>query len=577
MAVNVSRKRIFIALFVAIIIIVGIITVYNLGLKRESQQPKVERFTGAVAANGKECAEIGAGILLRGGSVADGAIATMLCEGVTCPQSTGIGGGFLMTIYIKATGKAETLDAREVAPKAATRDMYVGDKNKTSLIGGLSIAVPGEIKGMWELHKKYGILPWKDLFQPTIKLCKEGHEVTPYLARILSDFLGDKIYSAPTISEVFLNPATNRTWKAGDRIKRLALADTMETIANEGVDSIYAMGTVGRQLLDDIKSFGGILTEEDFAEYQVKWLEPAQTTLKHGEKLYTMPLSGCGPLLVFIMNILKDYELKHDSLSYHRIIEAYKFAYARRSELGDPSFVEGVTELVKNLTSIDYAMEIRKRIDDKTTHNELGFYGAHYMNQEDHGTAHISILAPNGDAISVTGTINYILGSMRRSKTGIILNDEMDDFSSPGITNTYGIDPSPSNFIVPGKRPLSSMSPTIITDKNGDVSMIVGSAGGSKITTAIAQTLIQYYYFKTNIPLSDIFGAKRLHHQLLPNQVSYELDFDQKIVDELAARNHTMVKVTQPIGFGALVGIVSENGIISGAYDPRRGGSVAVF
>lgn len=133
--VNVSRKRIFIALFVTIIIIVGIVIAYNLGLKKESQQPKIGRFTGAVAANGKECAEIGAGILMRGGSVADGAIATMLCEGVTCPQSTGIGGGFLMTIYIKATGKAETLDAREVAPKAATRDMYVGHTNKSSLIG----------------------------------------------------------------------------------------------------------------------------------------------------------------------------------------------------------------------------------------------------------------------------------------------------------------------------------------------------------------------------------------------------------------------------------------------------------
>lgn len=437
--------------------------------------------------------------------------------------------------------------------------------------------MPGEIKGMWELHKKYGVLSWKELFEPTIKLCRDGHEVTPYLARILSDFLGDKIYSSPTISEIFLNPETNKTWKAGDRIKRLALANTMETIANEGVDTIYAMGTVGRQLLDDIKRHGGILTEEDFAEYQVKWLEPAQTTLKHGEKLYTMPLSGSGPLLVFILNILKDYDLKHDSLSYHRIIEAYKFAYAQRSELGDPSFEESAVELVKNLTSNDFAMEFRKKIDDKTTYKELNYYGAKYMNQEDHGTAHMSILAPNGDAISVTGTINYILGSMVRSKTGIILNDEMDDFSSPGLINTYGIDPSPSNFIVPGKRPLSSMSPTIITDKNGDVSMIVGSAGGSKITTAIVQTLIQHYYFKSNMSLSDIFASKRLHHQLIPNQVSYEFDFDQKIVDELAARNHIMVKVTQPIGFGALVGIISENGIINGAYDPRRGGSVFVF
>ena len=337
-----------------------------------------------------------------------------------------------MTIYIKSKNLVECLDAREVAPKAATENMFRDDKNKSSLEGGLSIAVPGELKGMWELHKKYGKLPWKEVFQPVIDLCRNGHEVTPYLANVLK--LKEKdVLTIPSLREIFVNPKTGEIWKIGEKIKRNALADTMETIASEGADTVYGMGKIGRQLLDDIKEFGGILNENDFAEYQVKWLKPVETTLKHGEKLYTMPLSGSGAILVFVMNLLKDYELKHDVLSYHRIMEAYKLAYARRSDLADPDFVESAKVLELNLTSLEFADKIRKKIDDKRTHNDLEYYGGHFAATEDHGTAHISILAPNGDAISVTGTINYILGSLRRSKTGIILNDEMDDFSTPGL------------------------------------------------------------------------------------------------------------------------------------------------
>lgn len=492
---------------------------------------------------------------------------------ISGPQSTGLGGGFHMTIYIKDKNLVECLDAREVAPKAASENMFSG--NKSSLEGGLSIAVPGELKGMWELHKKYGKLPWKDVFQPVIQLCREGHEVTEYLSTVLR-MKEKEILEEPSLREVFVDPKTGQIWKAGDKLKREALADTMETIANEGADTFYAMGKIGRQVLDDIKEFGGILTEEDFAEYKVKWVKPSETVLKHGERLYSMPLSGAGDLLIFVMNLLKDYDLKNDVISYHRIMEAFKFAYAKRSDLADPDFVEGVDALVKNLTSLDYANEIAKRIDDRRTHNEPGYYGEHFAVPEDHGTAHISILAPNGDAISATGTVNYILGSMRRSKTGIILNDEMDDFSKPGLRNVYGIPPSAVNYIKPGKRPMSSMAPSIILNPDGKVSMVIGSAGGSKITTAMAHVIIQHYYMKSNASLWEIFAMKRLHHQLLPNVISYEEGYDQKIIDGLVALNHTVEKVTQTIGFGALVGILDENESISGAFDPRRGGSVVV-
>lgn len=482
-----------------------------------------------------------------------------------------------MTIFIKEKNLVECLDAREVAPKGATEGMFSGaNKNVSSLEGGRSIAVPGELKGMWELHQKYGKLTWKEVFQPIIDLCREGHEVTSYLATVLR-FKEKEVLTIPSLREVFVDPATGKIWKAGDKLKRYALADTMETIANEGADTFYKMGKVGRQILDDIKEFGGILTEEDFAEYQVKWEKPVETTLKHGEKLYSMPLTGSGSLLIFVMNLLKDFDLKHDVLSYHRILEAYKLAYAQRSEMADPAFVPSAATLQMNLTNLDYANEISKKIDDKKTHNEPGYYGEHFGSPDDHGTAQISILAPNGDAISVTGTINYILGSLRRSKTGIVLNDEMDDFSSPGLSNVYGIPPSSNNFIVPGKRPMSSMAPSIILTPEGRVSMVIGSAGGSKITTAIANTIIQRYYMKSNASLAEIFASKRLHHQLIPNKVYFEKDFDQDIVDGLSAMNHTVEKVTQTIGFGALVGVlVDENQRVSGAFDPRRGGSVVL-
>lgn len=455
--------------------------------------------------------------------------------------------------------------------------MFIDDKNKSSLEGGLSIAVPGELKGMWELHKKYGKMAWKDLFAPVIKLCREGHEVTEYLARVLR--VKEKtIKEIPSMREIFIDPKTNEIWNAGDRIKRLALADTLETIANEGADTVYSMGKIGRQLLDDIKEFGGILTEDDFAEYQVKWLKPVEATLKGGEKIYSMPLSGSGPLLIFIMNLLKDYDLKHDTLSYHRIIEAYKIAYARRSELADPEFVESARILVENLTSYEYAKEMRKKIDDTKTFNNIDYYGGHFMAApEDHGTAHISILAPNGDAVSVTGTINYVLGSLRRSKTGIILNDEMDDFSIPGKVNVYGIPPSEVNFIRPGKRPMSSMAPSIIVNSQGDVELVIGSAGGSRITTSIVHSILHYYFFKSKESLWKTFESKRLHHQLVPNQLYYEPNFDPEIVKGLAALNHTMQIVTQTFGFGALVGVLADKDSVQSAYDPRRGGSSIVF
>lgn len=255
-----------VSLLAAIIIVALALGLY-FGLRDKDNDGPTKTRRGAVVTNGLECAAIGAKVLDEDGSAADAAIAALFCEGIACPQSMGLGGGFLLTIYTKATGKAETLIARETAPSLATQDMFVNDSS-AAISGGLAIAVPGELKGYWELHQKYGKLDWARLVQPTIDLCRKGHTVSAYLHRIL---MGQeaKILDTPSLKEIYINPATGKVWAQGDTVKRLKLADTLEIIQKEGVNAIYGRnGTILPMLLKDIRDFGGILTEDDFLDYK---------------------------------------------------------------------------------------------------------------------------------------------------------------------------------------------------------------------------------------------------------------------------------------------------------------------
>lgn len=281
-------------------------------------------------------------ILKKQGSAVDAAIATLFCEGVTCPQSMGLGGGFLATIYTKSDGKVESLTARETAPKAATVDMYV---NRT-VTGALAIAVPGELKGYWEMHQKYGKLPWAALVEPTIELCRRGHIVTVYLARIL-ERNNELISTTPSLAAVFVNPVTKHVWQENDLIKRIALAETLQTIADEGVDTLYNNGTIAQKLIPEITALGGILTTEDLMEYKVRWEDPEASTIINNYTMYTNPLPATGLLITFMLNVLSGYEPSTPSIeSLHRMAETFKFAYAERTELGDAAFVNGMTEVI---------------------------------------------------------------------------------------------------------------------------------------------------------------------------------------------------------------------------------------
>uniref|UniRef100_A0A182XIW5 Gamma-glutamyltransferase n=1 Tax=Anopheles quadriannulatus TaxID=34691 RepID=A0A182XIW5_ANOQN len=530
----------------------------------------------AVTSNAAECAEIGMSMLDQGGSVADAAIATLLCEGVSIPQSMGIGGGFVLTIYNKASGIVESLDSREVAPAAATKNMYVGN-GKAAIEGGLSIAVPGELKGYWELHQKYGKLPWKKLVEPTITLCTKGSLVTDYLEKILSS-KKSSLLSDRALANIFINPTTNDTWKAGDRIKRPALAESLKVIAVEGAGALYSKsGSLLPKLMQDLKKAGSILTESDFYNYRPEWVKPARTTLRNSFNLHSMPLPGSGPILSYMLSILDGYKdlSIDDDLTWHRIVESFKHGYGLRTKVGDPRFVNSVNNVLQKMTNKNYIAYIRDMIVSNMTFDSYDYYGADFAGLQDQGTAHVSVLAANGDAVSVTSTINYLFGSLIISpSTGIILNDEMDDFSTPGVVNAYGLSPSPANFIVPGKRPLSSMSPTIITDREGDVRMVIGGAGGSRITTATALVIVRHLYFKQS--LCEAINAPRIHHQLAPMQVEHEKGFDATVLKQLAARGHKVQESKADFGFAALTAISREGYSVSAAFDRRRSGSVSV-
>ncbi|XP_058443562.1 scoloptoxin SSD14-like [Malaya genurostris] len=577
MIFNLSKKALLLVSVLALVVLAAITLGLVFGLQSDGRQfvPEVPLSGAAVASNGPECAAIGAEILRKNGSAVDAAIATMVCEEVACPQSTGIGGGFLATIYDRATRTVISLDAREMAPQAATEEMFV-DNGQAAVEGGLAVATPGVIRGFWEMHQRYGSLEWKELFEPTIELCRKGVVVSDFMASAMQSER-DRLRSIPSLREVFVNPATDDVWQKGDLLKRDVFAETLEIIANEKVDSLHGKtGSLLPKLMADLREFGSIITEEDFYNYKPRWLPAASTTIRQNYSVYSMPLPGSGTIGIYILNLLDGYDDldPEDPLTWHRVVESFKHAYGVRTRVGDPDFVSGIEFLIRNLTSKPYADDVRTKIDDNRTFTDYEYYGAEFAEQEDHGTAHVSVLASNGDAVAITGTINTFFGCKRRSpSTGIILNNIMDDFSTPGVINSFDVPASPANFVAPGKRPLSSMTPTIVVDSQGDVRMVVGSSGGTRITTSTMLMVLRGIFFGQD--LNTMMLAPRLHHQLAPLRIDLEKSFGSTVVDALLERGHVVREVS---GIASIVAIVRErNNSISAAYDPNRGGSFEII
>ncbi|XP_064092967.1 scoloptoxin SSD14-like isoform X2 [Macrobrachium nipponense] len=532
----------------------------------------------AVSADGQPCAQIARDILERNGTAADAAIAGLFCVGVVNTQSMGLGGGFLLTYYDRAERKAHTLIARETAPAAAFEDMYDGDEELMQK-GGLAVGVPGEVRGYYEFYKKFGgRIPWNELLEPSIKLCEEGHPVNWHMARALK-FGASDIMQEPSMS-VFINPETGEVYKEGEILKRPKLGQTLRVLQYEP-DALYT-GELSKKLVEDIQNFGGIISHEDLVNYRPLWKEPMNVSLENGGlTMYSVPPPGSGHILGFILNILDEYDINPSSfddenvvLSHQRFTEAMKWAYAKRTELGDADFVD-IFSLAKNLTSDAYAADIHEQITDDRTFQDPSHYGAVTAVDDNHGTAHFSLLSPEGDAVSVTSTVNLYFGAGIRSvQTGIVLNDEMDDFSAPNITSYFGIPPSPANFIRPGKRPLSSMCPTVFVDSKGDVRLIIGAAGGTKISSAVAWASLRNLWLKEDIKKA--IDARRIHHQIYPMTLSYEDGITNKIVSGLQEIGHDTKQFS--VGGSVICAVArGENGKLYANADFRKSGEVDGF
>ncbi|EDO37680.1 predicted protein [Nematostella vectensis] len=576
-------KRLHVVIiFVVAVIIVAIALGVGLGLglkKKDSKSADPKPIlgegpfkSGVVSSDADECSELGAKMLIKGGSAVDSAVATLFCVGLLNLHSTGIGGGGFMLVYQRDTKKAKFLDFREVAPGAANSTMYVNQTEKAQL-GGLAVAVPGEVRGLHTAWMEYGKLPWRDLVQPTIDMAKGGFKIIHALHDAMKGAI-PKISADPGLRALLMENGNLKP--ENSTIKHPAFALTLEKIRDNPND--FYEGSLAADIAKDIQDGGGIVTAEDLKNYTAQTNKvPIKNTLGGRTMFATTGPSG-GPVVTLIMNIMKGYNLGPEArasdsasgLTYHRIVESFKFAFARRALLGDPAF-ENITEIMSKLTSPVYAEKIRQNIWDNQTHSNASYYGAETGQTVDGGTTHLSILASNGDAVSVTSTINYRFGAAYLGRrTGILFNNEMDDFSTPGATNLYGLPPSEVNFIKPGKRPQSSMAPVIFTDQEGDVELVCGAAGGSMIITSTSLVSMSKLWFGRS--LSEAVKEPRLHHQLFPDVVTYldrsPYELPLAIRKALETRNHTVSPRTSQ----NIVQAVSRNkdGSLYGMSDPRK-------
>jgi len=527
--------------------------------------------------------EAGISILAKGGNAVDAAVATTFAISVVEPFSAGIGGGGFLLMYSQKTGEIKALDFRERAPLKATRNMYLDTQGKVrphaSTNGYLAVATPGTVAGMYELHHRYGKLPWREVLKPAIALAQNGYIISakgyPRLL-YLAENRQQALLNNSAARDIFLH--NGQFYQPGERLVQKDLAKTLTAIA-QNPQSFYT-GSIAKAITSDMAKHGGLITLADLKAYKPIWRTPVCGNF-HQAKICSMPPpSSGGVLLLEMLNIIGDADLQtwgwHNPNALHLIVEAMKIAYADRAQyLGDPDFVKVP---VQQLISPAYAKKRRQEINLDVARPAKEIkpgLGTQSQNRESPETTHLTVVDAQRNAVSLTFTINLGFGAaVVTPGTGIILNDEMDDFAAaPHVPNAFGLVGNEANSIAPGKTPLSSMTPTIVTE-NGRLRLATGAPGGSTIITQVLQVILNVLVYNMNVGAA--VSAPRIHHQWLPDELRVEnWGLDILTLQELRRRGHH-IQETPPWGNANAIAVTPDN-ILEGAADPRGEGTAMGF
>ncbi|OAQ62533.1 gamma-glutamyltranspeptidase [Purpureocillium lilacinum] len=537
----------------------GLLLATNLFPASLAQEPSTNGSSsklGAVASQSSVCSRIGTDLLQKGGSAVDAIVGTVLCVGTVSMYHSGIGGGGFALVR-HGNGSYESVDFRDTAPKAAYQDMFKGNLNG-SVYGGLEY-----------IHSQYGRLPWADVVMPAANVARQGFTVTGDLIQAMGRVSPKSFLTEDPTWAIDFAPRGYRV-RLGEVMTRQRYGTTLESIAKQGVDAFYT-GSIANATITALKAANGTMTLEDLRTYKVAHRMPVSMHYR-GYKLTSTNVPSSGVVALSALNTISGYgdfgNPAEVNQSAHRLIEAMKFAYGQRSKLGDPDFVSGMAGYTQNMVNPDTGNKLRAKISDFKTEDASWYDPDNTLADDTPGTSHMVAADASGMSVSLTTTINTHFGSLLMvPETGVVMNNQMDDFSIPEKNNSYGYVPNQANFIMPGKRPLSSISPVIVEHPDGRLYYAIGAAGGSRIISATIQNLI--HVLDSGLTVPQALAQPRLHNQLRPSNTTFEYAYSNSTVSYIGSLGHNLTWVPPIYSLAQGVRLL-PNGTFEAAGEPRQ-------